>query len=393
VIGAGLSGLAAAACLADAGVHVEVFEAASAPGGLIGTLRTPEGLVERAANAFVWSERTARWFERLGITPQFASDRSRRRFIFRGGRPHRFPLGAGEAASAVVHAASAWVGGRMKPAGRESVAAWGTRVMGPAATRSLLSPALHGIYAAPADRLCAAAVFGARGRRRGRTVSAAPPGGMGEFIERLYERLRGQGVSFTFDRTVDALEPGVPTVVATNAVAAARLVAPHAPALGDAIRAVPMNCMVTATAFFPPRADDLHGFGVLFPRDSHVAALGALFNADVFEGRSRHRLETWMYGADSPDGLPPESDLGAQILRDREKLAGRTDEPISVYATRRAPALPVYSAAILDVRDRLADLPSWLALSGNYLGRIGVSRLLEIGEEAAARLAASGRAA
>jgi len=55
VVGAGLSGLAAAWCLAEAGFDVTVQDLADGPGGLIGTLRAPEGLVERAANAFVWS--------------------------------------------------------------------------------------------------------------------------------------------------------------------------------------------------------------------------------------------------------------------------------------------------------------------------------------------------
>ena len=69
VIGAGISGLAAAWHLADRGCEVTVFDRAPAPGGLIHTHHTPHGLVETAANAFVWDDVVAGWFERLDLTP------------------------------------------------------------------------------------------------------------------------------------------------------------------------------------------------------------------------------------------------------------------------------------------------------------------------------------
>ncbi len=69
-------------------------------------------------------------------------------------------------------------------------------------------------------------------------------------------------------------------------------------------------------------------------------------------------------------------------------MTGRDAAPIAAYVTKRAPGLPVYGPAIADVERRLADLPPWLALAGNYLGRIGVARLLEISQDAADRLTA-----
>lgn len=52
------------------------------------------------------------------------------------------------------------------------------------------------------------------------------------------------------------------------------------------------------------------------------------------------------------------------------------------------PSLPVYHGTILAIQEHLADLPPWLALAGNYLGRLGVARLLELSREAAARVIA-----
>lgn len=393
VIGAGLSGLAAAWCLAEAGCDVEVIEASAEPGGLISSFQAPEGLVERAANAFVWTGTTERWFRALDLSPVFPTPSSRRRFIFRNGRPRRWPLTIGESAAMGARAASAWARGRLKPSAPESVETWSDRVLGTAATQWLVSPALQGVYAASAAELSASAIF-KRGKRavapRGRTAAmAAPAGGMGEFAARLTDALIRRGVMFTFNTPVTSLDPAMPTIVATDAHAASALVAPHAPELARAIARVEMNVLASATAFFPPDTRDHRGFGVLFPRNAGVGALGVLFNSDVFAGRSVHRSETWIYGGtNAASPVPSEIEMRSAIARDRKILTGRSDEPLAVYTTSRSPRLPIYGAAILDVERRLPELPPWLALSGNYLGRLGVAKLLDVAEEAAARLAA-----
>ena len=105
---------------------------------------------------------------------------------------------------------------------------------------------------------------------------------MGQFIERLHDRLVERGVSFTFGEAVTAIDPRVPTVIATGAPAAARLIAPLAPELGAALARVEMLPLATVTAFYPPHPGDARGFGVLFPRASGFRALGVLFNSDIF---------------------------------------------------------------------------------------------------------------
>jgi oxygen-dependent protoporphyrinogen oxidase len=397
VIGAGLSGLAAAWSLTDGGADVEVVEAAAGPGGLIETVRTPQGLVERAANGFVWNDTTERWFRDLELTPCRANDASRRRFIFRDGRPRRWPLTVGESAGLAARAGWAWLRRDLKPHDAETIADWSTRIGGAATSQWLVSPALQGIYAAPADRLSARAVFGGRGggavRRRRRSRSpgiVAPAGGMGEFIERLFERLRARGVDFAFGCPCDTLDPSVPTIVATSAPAAAALVVPHAPRLAEAIGLIPLTSIVSTTAFFGPTSSDLRGFGVLFPRETGVRALGVLFNTEIFEGRGTGRSETWIYGSLAGAlPLPSPAEVVDWIIEDRQRLTGRTDRPLAVSPARAGgpPSLPVYDRTVLTVQERLADLPPWLALAGNYLGRLGVARLLDLSREAAERVA------
>ncbi len=230
VVGAGLTGLAAAWHLIEAGRRVEVIEAASSPGGLLQTVKTPHGIVERAANALVSTETTLRLFRTLDINPLSASTTSNRRYIFRDRRPKRWPLTATESLAMASRGLTARLRGRLAPLGDESVASWSDRVWGRGATKWLIAPALQGIYAASVERLTAAAVFGRDGSRlpsgTRRPALIAPPNGMGELIERLVAWLSSRGVTFSFGTPVESLDESTTTIVCTNAREAGRLVRP-----------------------------------------------------------------------------------------------------------------------------------------------------------------------
>lgn len=385
VIGAGLSGLVAAWHLAERDYAVTVFDRASGPGGLIQTRVTDHGLVETAANAFVRDETVDRWFARLGLEPLTPRRASRRRYIFRGGRPRRWPLHAGESAGCAMRLARAALTRQWSARNGESMSEWGRRVVGPAATAWLIEPAMQGIYATPASELSAAVLFNAR--RRGRRELIAPAHGMGDFAERLHARLAARGVSFTFNRAIEAIDAGVPTVIATSAPAAAALLSDRAPDVAARLRRIRAASLATVTLFFEPHPDDVRGFGVLFPEPSGAGALGVLFNADIFDGRSDVRSETWIVG-DRGRGLTalPDRPLLEMLAADRYVLCGRHAAPLSSHITRWPDAIPVYDGAIADLQSALHTLPAGLALAGNYLGRIGVAALLDQAAAAADRI-------
>jgi oxygen-dependent protoporphyrinogen oxidase len=377
VIGAGLSGLAAAWQLLERNIAVHVVDAADRPGGLIRTIDTPHGLVETGANAFVRTPLVDALFHAVDLEPCEPLPAARRRYVFRRGRARRWPLTGIETASSAARLGAAWISSRHRPRDSESVAAWGARVLGPAAVRWLVGPALQGVYGAQPDRLCASAVLGTRRRR---STLVAPPGGMGQLIDRLTDVLRRRGVSFEWSRAMSEMPRDEPVVVAVPAPAAAQLLGPHAPGLAAAIARIEMTSLTTASAFFEPRADDLRGFGVLFPRGEGVAALGVLFAADIFAGRSALRSETWIYGA----GVVAADEM---IAADRAVLTTHAQSPVAICTTRRPSALPVYGEAVREVASRLSDLPPGGGGAGTYLGRMGGAGLVDTARDAARRIA------
>ena len=383
VVGAGLSGLSAAWYLSQRGAAVHVVCADAEPGGLIHTRRMPYGLVETAANSLVVTERARALCAEIGVELCEPRKDSRRRFVYRDGQPRRWPLTIAESAGGAARLVWSLARRAARPREGETVSAWAHRVVGPAMTDRLIGPVLQGIYAAPADRLAARAIFGSgRGRKGG---IGAPRTGMGEIIERFTKRLAEKGVTIEYGVPLDQLTPTEPAVICTAAPAAAKLLAPHAPQLADAVGRIDVSPALSVTAFFEPHPNDLGGFGVLFPRGCGIDALGVLFNSEIFDGRSELRSETWILGGTS--ALNDEAIVETRVLADRRRLTGHTARPVAAYVTRWAQGIPVYDNAVLEAGALMSTLPPWLGLAGNYLGRIGASALFDVAAEAAERLA------
>ena len=74
-------------------------------------------------------------------------------------------------------------------------------------------------------------------------------------------------------------------------------------------------------------------------------------------------------------------------------LTGRRAVAHSSYVAHQWQALPVYDQSVLKAQAALEGLPPRVAIAGNYLGRLGVSHLLDGAAAAAARLTVEGLAA
>ena len=310
----------------------------------------------------------------------------RKRFIYRG-KPRQLPLNVFDVlktgARVATHATS------LSPRPFESISAWGRRVGGGAATDYLLIPALGGIYAGDPDRLSASLIFGKaklpdhlrtnqpeKGKLHG---TVAPPQGMQQLTDGLRAWLEQAGAEFVFK--VDSIDVGVQDsiVICLSANAASDFLRDLAPELNQALNGIEMLSLVTVTAFYQPDAAKVNGFGCLFPRDQGFRARGVLFNNSIFEGRGPAHSETWIFGgaldADVIElGDGQFSDL---IATERERFYGKRDEPLALHINRRPKAIPHYTIELEKILTTLPAPPANVALVGNYLGRIGLAKLIE----------------
>lgn len=385
VIGAGFSGLVSAYFLVKAGFEVQIFERSARAGGLIRTIRTPHGLVETAANGLLNSARLEAMCADIGVPLQATRPDGRKRFIFRG-RPRQVPLNVSEVLTLGLRLGANAT--RLRPRQSETIAEWGRRVVGVGATDYLLAPALGGIYAGDPQRLSASLIFGraalpdhlrtSRPARAKVGGTVAPPNGMQQLIDELCEYLKGAGVEFVFDHQAH-LNTDEPTVVCLSALAASDYLADIAPNVSQALRGTEMLSLVTTTCFFAPEAARLKCFGCLFPRDQGFRARGVLFNDCIFEGRGPAHAETWIFGGalDPYVGSLSDQEFAVLIAAEREQFFGKNDDVLGMHVTRWPNALPHYSIDLERILMTLPAPPSNIGLVGNYLGRIGLAKILE----------------
>ncbi len=390
VIGAGFSGLVAAYSLVEAGFSVEVFERDERVGGMIQTLATPLGLIETAANGILASAAVENLFNRIGLPFEPAGSAGKRRYIFRDGKPRRWPLGILETLGFVARLPFAR---RKPPRENETVREWTIRVLGQAAYRFLVTPALQGIYAGNPQELSAELLFGrffvrapkrAPSRYRG---TIAPIGGMGRLAPKLREYLGAKGVVFHLGEKVSL--PVGPAVVATSLPAAVELLAASFPEASQALAKVEMLPLISLSFAYPKQSPHLSGFGCLFARGENIRSLGVLFEESVFPGRSEFHLERWILGgATDPEVFKfTESELLEQVLSDRAKLLAkrfpgeRISNPLFHHLSRWEKALPHCTLSLKGalehprVRELATDKSVYLL--GNFTGKLGLSGILE----------------
>jgi oxygen-dependent protoporphyrinogen oxidase len=140
-----------------------------------------------------------------------------------------------------------------------------------------------------------------------------------------------------------------------------------------------MLSLATVTCFYPTCAAQLKGFGCLFPRDQGFRARGVLFNDFIFEDRGPAHAETWIFGGalDAEAVKLTDEEFAQTIAAERERFYGRGDEPLDMRVTRWAGAIPHYTIELEKILTTLPAPPKNVALVGNYLGRVGLAKILE----------------
>jgi protoporphyrinogen/coproporphyrinogen III oxidase len=390
VVGGGFSGLTTAYYLARRGIEVNLVERQPRLGGLVDTVQTPHGPVEAGASGIRSTGRLEELCRELGVPLLTTMKESRKRYLFRDGEPRQWPLGFGESLGFAGRLGSALVTRSFRPRDGETVEAWGRRVIGPAATSKILGAALQGIYAGDPAVMSAAAIFGRRekppkGELRG---LVAPPAGLAQLTAALAAKLAELGVEITTGAAVDTLPDGT-VVISTSASDASRLLAGRAPEAARMLGAIDMVPLIRVTAFYPQAENTVKGFGVLFPRNEGVRALGVLINTNIFPDRGEGHSESWIYaGAQDREILDLDDAALFEVMdRDRERLYGRHTPPLARYPQRWSVGLPHYDRRVEEIVKNGVPLPEGIHLAGNYLRGIGLPMLLERSYAVAAEIA------
>jgi oxygen-dependent protoporphyrinogen oxidase len=444
VVGAGISGLAAAHALHRAGHDTVVLERASAPGGRIQSERRDGFLVEHGPNSLVAPAPAAEaLIERLGLRGTIVErgEAVRQRYLVRDGRVRALPL----APLGFFGSNFFSLAGRLRllaepfiaaQSGDETVAAFVRRRFGDELARYVFDPLVGGLYAGDPEALSIEALFPHLKRlerehgsvlRGAWAARRAGRGGFDPRRRRLFSFREGMAklpdsiVAALPQRVrcgcaVQSIEPEAAefrlrvrrhdevttlraraVVIATPAYAAARLLETL-----DAAAAAPLARIahppLAVVALAHPRrtiGHALDGLGVLAPRVEQRGILGMIFSSTLFAARApeQHALLTAYVGGARQPALAqlPREDLVALVQHEVRELLGAdaAAQPVFTSVRQWRHGLPQPELGHLErlaALDALAQRWPGLVITGNYTGGVSTAACIAGAEAAAQRV-------
>ncbi len=208
---------------------------------------------------------------------------------------------------------------------------------------------------------------------------------MGEWIEKLTDQLRRSKVEIRMGTEFDwsSQKEGDLVILAGGLRSSGQLLKVRAPKIAKRMDRLESLSIVSATCFFDRSTTDINGFGCLFAPGENMNFLGVLFNSDIFPNRSDHfRSETWIGGGAKGFNILncTDKEIMAKIRLDRERLGQGWSKPKSMHICRWPNALPHFTGDLRrflesDAKRELAG--QGIYLHGNFMGRIGLSSIVE----------------
>ncbi|MBI2314033.1 MAG: protoporphyrinogen oxidase [Betaproteobacteria bacterium] len=447
VLGAGISGLAAAHALLARGHRVTVLERKGAAGGRIHTEHAGGFLMEHGPNSLLAPAPEAEALisalaldgERIG-----AGSGVRHRYLVRDGRAHALPLQPLRFFTSDFFSLRGRLRLLAEPlippvAADETVAQFARRRFGREFLDYVMDPLTGGLYAGECERLSVSALFprlkqlereagsvigglarlrlarGASGpfdpRRRKlfslrRGLGALPEAiarGLGSRLQlgvQVHAVLPRAGGGFLV-RAARGNEPlsisadGV--VVALPAYAAARVLERISPEAAGTIAEIPHPPLAVVFLGYrePALAHPLDGLGLLAPRVEQRNVLGMLFSSTLFAGRAPEghaALTAYVGGARQPwlANLPREEIVGL-VHAEAQALLGAREEPVFARVRYWRYGLPqpdlAHTARLAALGAAEAEFPG-LCITGNYVSGVSTAACIAAAETAAERLSA-----
>ncbi len=445
VVGAGISGLAAAFRLVRAGLRVAVLEASSRPGGALLTHETKGFRFELGPNTVLESDPSLPALIRdSGLEGErvVAAPAARRRWVWHGGRLRELPGGPRAFLLSPLFPPAAklrllrepWVpapavGGQDE----ETIAAFVRRRLGEAFLERAVGPFVSGVFAGDPERLAVrwaapriaaleaehgSLIRGALARRKGaprapRGAMVSLRGGLEQLPRHLARELgvvrygiacrgvRRDGERFLVEHAGGAV--GARRVLlAVPADVAAALLAEVTGGRSRLLAEIPYAAVAVVAAGYRRQdvAQPLDGFGFLRALGGGGAGLrllGCLFTSSLFPDRAPEdcvALTAFFGGRTDPEAAAwSDERLGAVAQEELGRALGVRGQPLASVVRRWPRAIPQYElghgrfVALQAELER--DLPG-LYLAGNYLHGVSVADCVRDATALAARVAAGG---
>ena len=444
IVGAGISGLAAAYELQRRGLRVRVLEAGTRAGGVISTERFNGWVVDGGPDSLLVQKPAAVALCReLGIADRLVSTLTpRTAYILRDDRLHPiaegsflgFPIKAGALARSSVFTAA----GKLRMACElviprregdedESIGAFVRRRFGEEAVDYLAEPLLAGIHAGDVDRLSIRALFprlveaerssgsiirafrALRMKPSSQGAFVSLPGGVGELVDALVAALEPSTVTvsarvteirrtstYAIETAAGRTEAGA-VILAVPAYVCGSLLRSFDTRLAALCDAVPYAS--TATVAFGYRRDQIahpmRGSGFVVPRVERVPLLAGTWVTSKWPGRAppdHALLRAFLGGGRDPRRLDASDETLIDLARDElSRLLDINGEPVFhrlVRWTRHSPQYEVgHLHRLVAIEDRLAAVPG-MFVTGSGFRAIGIPDCIADGRETAAQAAA-----
>lgn len=444
VLGGGISGLTAAHALMQQGHEVVVLDRGATPGGRIRTEYRDGFLVEHGPNSMISPAPGAEdLIASLGLAGERIDKGSgvRHRYLVRDGRAHALPLDPLGFFSSGFFSLRGRLRMLAEPFVRrgpqdETVADFVRRRFGRELLDYVFDPLVGGIYAGNPENLSMTALLPRLKQlelRYGSVVRGVATKALTGMDPRFDPRHRNlfsfrQGMASLPQRLANALGPRVwsgvrvvslhalagggfqlclrdgdsdtslrvdGVVVALPAYAAAKVLAPMAPAVSDGLATIehPPLAVVALGYRRAQIAHPLDGLGVLTPTVERRKTLGFLFSSTLFAQRApdNHALLTaYVGGARQPElAQLPREELVAMIRTEAADLLGARGEPVfdSVRYWRQSLPQPDLGHArrIAALRTLEEEYPG-LVVTGNYVAGVSTAACIDAAIAAAGRI-------
>ncbi|SMP04296.1 oxygen-dependent protoporphyrinogen oxidase [Desulfurobacterium pacificum] len=450
VIGAGISGLAVAFYLKQAGVEVKVFESEKQAGGKMRTVYENGYIIETGPNGFLDGKPyTLNLVKALGIEDRLyrSSDKARKRFIYTNGRLVRLPENPIAFLSSYL---LSWKG-KLRLVGEffvppkkdlsdETLGDFARRRIGEEALEKLLDPMVAGIFAGDPDRMSLKAAFPAifylerqygglikgliakmkEAKKKG-TKSSGPAGpggvltsfkhGVNDLIDALTEKL---GKSIETETPVTRVEKTSnkwkvtymkngekkeevfdKLIMSTPSYVAAKLLKTVNEELSDLLSQIEYSPISVVTLGFEKKGlgHNLDGFGFLVPRKEGRKILGALWDSSVFPNRApegKALIRVMIGGARQPElALLDDEELLKISLKELRRIMKIRHYPETVKIFKHEKGIPHYTLGHCERVDRIFQIAENLGnlyFCNNAYRGVGVNDCTKLAEETAQKI-------